>query len=92
MAAIARMPFERRIATLVAFIQVLEATAADDTLHVLELLIKDLLSKSVRDGKKKRLRTIKDLDAAALRLGEACSVILDPNCEDKSVREVVFHW
>jgi hypothetical protein len=86
------MPFERRIATLVAFIQVLEATAADDTLHVLELLIKDLLSKSVRDGKKKRLRTIKDLDAAALRLGEACSVILDPNCEDKSVREVVFHW
>ncbi|AFZ00606.1 Tn3 family transposase [Calothrix sp. PCC 6303] len=89
-AAIARMPFERRIATLVAFIQVLEATAADDTLDVLELLIKDLLSKSVRDGKKERLRTIKDLDAAALRLGEACSVILDPNCEDKSVREVVF--
>ncbi|MEA5516760.1 Tn3 family transposase, partial [Nodularia sp. UHCC 0506] len=88
--AIARMPFERRIATLVAFIHTLEALAADDTLDVLELLLKDLLSKSVRDGKKERLRTIKDLDAAALRLGAACAVILDPNCEDKSVREVVF--
>jgi TnpA family transposase len=88
--AIARMPFERRIATLLAFIHTLEALAADDTLDVLELLIKDLLSKSVRDGKKERLRTIKDLDAAALRLGTACAVILDPNCEDKSVREVIF--
>jgi hypothetical protein len=77
-AAIARMPFERRIATLLAFIHVLEAEAADETLDVLELLIKDLLSKSVRDGKKERLRTIKDLDAAALRLGAACAVILDP--------------
>ncbi|WP_445302281.1 Tn3 family transposase [Microcoleus sp. F4-D5] len=64
-AAIARMPFERRIATLLAFIHILEAEAADETLDVLELLIKDLLSKSVRDGKKERLRTIKDLDAAA---------------------------
>jgi TnpA family transposase len=88
--AIARMPFERRIATLLAFIHTLEAEAADDTLDVLELLIKDLLSKSVRDGKKERLRTIKDLDTAALRLGAACAVILDPNCEDKSVREVIF--
>jgi TnpA family transposase len=88
--AIARMPFERRIATLLAFIHTLEALATDDTLDVLELLIKDLLSKSVRDGKKERLRTIKDLDAAALRLGTACAVILDPNCEDKSVREVIF--
>lgn len=88
--AIARMPFERRIATLLAFIHTLEALATDDTLDVLELLIKDLLSKSVRDGKKERLRTIKDLDTAALRLGTACAVILDPNCEDKSVREVIF--
>lgn len=88
--AIARMPFERRIATLVAFIHVLEAEAADDTIDVLELLIKDLLAKSVRDGKKERLRTIKDLDAAALRLSSACAVILDPTYEDKNVREVIF--
>ncbi len=88
--AIARMPLERRIATLVAFIHVLEAEAADDTLDVLELLIKDLLAKSVRDGKKERLRTIKDLDAAALQLGSACAVILDPTHEAKNVREVIF--
>lgn len=88
--AIARMPIERRLATLLAFIHVLEATAADDALDMLELLVKDLLARSVRDGKKERLRTLKDLDAAALQLSEACTVLLDPNCEDKSVRDAVF--
>ena len=88
--AIARMPEQRRIATLLAFIRVLEAEAGDDVLDLLELLVKDLLTSSVRDGKKERLRTIKDLDAAALRLSEAAAVILDPNCDNKSVREVIF--
>jgi hypothetical protein len=88
--AIARMPDERRIATLLAFIHVLEATAVDDALDVLELLVKDVLAKSVRDGKKERLRTLKDLDAASLHLCVACTVLLDPNCEDKNVRDAVF--
>jgi Domain of unknown function (DUF4158) len=88
--AIARMPEQRRIATLLAFIRVLEAEAGDDVLDLLELLVKDLLISSVRDGKKERLRTIKDLDAAALQLSEAAAVILDPNCDNKSVRQVIF--
>ena len=88
--AIARMPEQRRIATVLAFVRALEAEAGDDILDLLALLVKDLLISSVRDGKKERLRTLKDLDAAALRLSAAASVILDPNCEDKSVREVIF--
>ena len=64
--------------------------ATDDALDVLELLVKDLLSCSVREGKKERLRTLKDLDAAALQLSQVGRVLLDPNCDDEKVREKVW--
>jgi hypothetical protein len=88
--AISRMPEERRMATLVAFAYVLESTATDDALDLLELLIGELLATSKRTGQQERLRTIKDLDAAALRLCEACAVLLDPTCDDPQVRSVIF--
>lgn len=88
--AIARMPSSRRLATLVAFAYVMEAIATDDALDVLELLVKDLLSCSAREGKKERLRTLKDLDAAALQLSQVGRVLLDPNCGDEKVREKVW--
>lgn len=88
--AIARMPSSRRIATLLAFVYVLEATATDDAIDLLDLLIGDLLATSKRTGEQERLRTIKDLDAAALRLSEACAVLLDSTCDDKLVRSEVF--
>ena len=60
----ARMPTPRRLATLVAWAYVMEAIAIDDTLDVLDLLVKDILAKSERKGKNQRLRTLKDLDTA----------------------------
>jgi TnpA family transposase len=56
--AISRMSQKRRIAVLVAFIYVMEAIAIDDTLDLLQLLVKDLLASSEREGKKERLRTL----------------------------------
>lgn len=88
--AIARMPKERRIATLVAFAHHLEATATDDVLDVLDLLVGELLSRAEREGKRSRLRTLGDLDAAALKLYKACEVVLDGECEDAEVRSTVF--
>ena len=88
--AIARMSLERRIATLVAWAYVMEAIAIDDALDVLNLLVKDILSKSQREGKKNRLRTIKDLDAAALQLATACKILINPKTEDNKVREAVW--
>ena len=87
---IERMPKTRRIATLLAFVHDVEAIAQDDALTVLELLIKELLSKSATQGKKERLRTLKDLDTAALTLSAACSVFLDPECKTSQLREAVF--
>ena len=36
------------------------------------------------------LRTLKDLDRAALLLRRACLVVLDPGCADRHVRDSVF--
>lgn len=87
---IARMPTPRRIATLLAFVHDVEATAQDDALTVLELLTKDLFSKSTRQGKQERLRTLKDLDAAALSLSAACRILLAPEQEEAQLREAIF--
>ena len=88
--AVARMPTKRRIATLVAWAYVMEAITIDDSLDVLNLLVKDILAKSQKDGKKNRLRTLKDLDHAALQLATACRVLVNPETEDNKVREEVW--
>jgi len=89
-ATIARMPDNKRIAVMLAFIHNLEYTATDDVIDLLDLLIKGLLSKSKRDGERERLRTLKDLDAAALKLSEAVEVLTDMECEDINVRNQAF--
>jgi hypothetical protein len=63
--AISRMPAARRIATLVAFVHCLEATAQDEVLEVLEMLLDDLFGKAITADQKARLRTLKDLDQSA---------------------------
>ncbi len=87
---IARMPEERRIATLVAFAHVMESTALDDALDILDLLITELLNQAKKTGQKERLRTIRDLDEAAMKLNEACKVIFDDGFEDTKVRNNIF--
>jgi TnpA family transposase len=88
--AIERMPDNRRLATLVAFAVTLEANALDDALDLLDILITEIFSEADKAGEKARLRTIKDLDAAALRLGAACRLILDPDIPDTELRTTIF--
>jgi TnpA family transposase len=87
---IARMTPQRRIATLVAFVAVEEVNALDDALDVLDMLITDITAEAKRLGQKKRLRSLKDLDQAALALREACALLLDPSFPDEEVRAAVF--
>lgn len=87
---IERMPPDRRMATLVAFIYELETVAQDDALDVFELLLKSILAKSETEGRKERLRTLQDLDAAALTLSSAGRVLLDAQCRDAQVRQTIF--
>jgi len=88
--ALERLAPERRMATLVAFVHTLEATAQDDALDLLEVLLTEIFSKAEELGRKARLRTLKDLDAAALQTSAACAVLLDPHVPDAQVRAVAF--
>ena len=88
--AITRMPEERRIATLLAFASEVEIRAMDDALDLLDLLVTELQKDAKNTGQKERIRTLRDLDAAALRLKEACDVLFDEACDDASIRSVVF--
>ncbi len=80
----------RRQATLLAFAKVQEVTALDDVLDLFDQLITTMLARVERAGQQRRLRSLKDLDAAALLLHKACLVILDSGCTDRRVRETVF--
>ena len=85
----ARMPSDRRIATVLAFVRVFEATALDDALDVLDALIIELSLQARRAGRQERLCTLHDLDTAALQLREACAVLLDDACGDGRLRATI---
>jgi len=76
--AIFRMPKERRMATLVAFVRRLEALAQDDVLDVLFALVSEMVTQSKATRKKERFRSIQDLNEAALTLKEVLDAIFDP--------------
>src|SRR5262249_1415123 len=88
--AIERLPEARRLATLVAFAVMLEATAADEALDLLDILITEIFSDATAAGEQARLRTLKDLDQAASQLGHACRVVLAPEVPDLALRATIF--
>ena len=88
--AIHRLAEPRKQATLAAFIHLLEASAHDDALDLLEGLLTELFSGAVKAGKQARLRTLKDLDTAADRLLQACTALLDSTLPDAEVRATAF--
>ncbi len=88
--AVARMPLERRTATLLAFVQTLEATAQDDVLDLFDIVVTALFTDAAKIGKKARLRTLRDLDDAALQLRQAGRVLMDDTVDDGDVRGAAF--
>lgn len=88
--AVARLPDARRIATLVAFVHSLEASAHDDALDVLDQLLRELFTKAQKENSKTRQRTLKDLDQAASTLAKACQMLLDTSLPDGELRKSVY--
>ena len=79
---IARMPDDRRIATLVAFVSRLERTACDDALNLMDLELAKLLTEADREGKAKRKKTLQTFDQAAVLLRDTLLIVLDPTQKD----------
>ena len=85
-----RLPESRRWATLVAFIHTLEASAQDDALEVFEMLLDEVFGDAQAEDQKARLRSLKDLDALAIRLTEAMGLVIDLSIPDEQLRSAVF--
>ena len=75
---------------MVAFAYAYETETLDDALDLLDLLITDIAASAKSLGMKKRLRTLHDLDKAALELADVCLVLLDEDCPDSEVRTAAF--
>jgi hypothetical protein len=88
--AVARLPDERRAATLLAFVRVLEASAQDDVLDLFDLLVTRMFVDASRKEREARLRSLHDLDAAALTLSKVCALVLDGTISDGALRTAVF--
>jgi TnpA family transposase len=88
--AIARMPTERRMATLLAFVQHLDATAHDDALDIFDTFFTTLFADARHAGIKARIRTLKDLDTAALQLATIGAMVLDPTLTNAELRPSVL--
>jgi TnpA family transposase len=74
--SIARMPYDRRIAVLLSFAYVYETKALDDALDLLDMLITEIMAQAKRLGEKKRIRSLGDLDKAALKLSDFGNLFL----------------
>lgn len=88
--AMTRLAPLRRQATLAAFAHCLEAKAQDDALDVLDMLLQHLFNKAAHENKKKRLRTLKDLDQSATLLATACKIILDEESHNGDLHTKIF--
>jgi hypothetical protein len=74
----------------VAFVHTLEASAQDDAIELLDVLLQEIFGDAEKADRKARLRSLKDLDAVAMTLADACAPLLDPSLSDSEVRGHVF--
>lgn len=53
-------------------------------------MITEIFSEAEKASAKARLRTIKDLDAAAIQLSQVCRLLLDDKLSDADLRSTIF--
>lgn len=85
-----KMSYEKRIATLVAFVKAYETIALDDALDIFDLHIGNIITKAKQVGQKKRLRSLADLDKSALVLAKFCARALNTNSSNNNLETSVF--
>ena len=90
--ALRRHPEPRRLATLVATVRSLEASAVDDALELFDVLMtNDLLARAARESRKEKLRRYPRLSRDAGRLAAAVGVLLDAlDREEQLPLEVIW--
>ncbi len=89
-ATIAKYNAPRRQGTLLAFMQDLERSASDDALAVFDGVMHEIGFRGEQNRKKKRLRTLNDLDASAMKLAEGIAPVFDETISDRQLRAAIF--
>ncbi|MCW2917315.1 MAG: transposase Tn3 family protein [Actinomycetia bacterium] len=88
--AVADLSGDRKLATLVAFAATMDPVSADEAIEVFDLAVSDLVRTSAFKADKNRLRTIKDLDTAAIVLREVWLKLRDTAADpDADLRAVL---
>jgi TnpA family transposase len=77
----------RRTATLAALFQTLEATALDDAVELFDALATDIFAHAEEAHRKSRLRSLRDLDAAAIMLRDVGQHVVTDEDNELSVAE-----
>jgi hypothetical protein len=77
--AIAALQEPRRTATVAALFHTLETAAQDDAAELAEALITDLVKDAEAADKKARLRSLRDLDDAAILLRDMAKLVFEDN-------------
>ena len=60
----------------------------DDALNLFDLLMTEILHGASGDGKRERLRTIRDMDSAALELLTASKIIIDERYREQRIEDL----
>jgi TnpA family transposase len=87
---LARFSEPQRLARLLAFARHYECVALDDALDLFDALMVLLQNRARAAGKKARLRSLRDIDPAAVLLAELAGVLLDESVGDANVRSKAF--
>lgn len=77
----------RRMATLAALFQTLEATALDDAVELFDALATDIIAQAEEAHRKSRLRSLRDLDAAAITLRDVGQYVVSDGDDALPVAE-----
>ena len=88
-ATLARLPEPRRSATLAALFGALERIAIDEALELFDQLVDQTVKDAAKAYVASRMRTLRDLDAAALVLAQAVESVLLEDWDDASLRQAL---
>lgn len=87
---IKRMSVKRQTALLVAFVSEYRKRAMDEQLLALSRFYETLFKRAKKKEAKERLRTIKDLDHAALTLSQIVRLLMDETISSQDLRNKVL--
>ena len=78
------------LAVLVSFVYIYETKALDDALNLLDVLITEIIAKATRLGQQRRMRSMGDLDNAALSLSNFVELFIKHESSTANLVGIIY--